>query len=103
MVGLAAGILVMVIEMAVVPEKRDDFVAITAEKVETIRKFDGNISFDVVIDETRPDLVVYVERWETPEQQAAFYAWWQAQGMTDRLRPYVTSAPKVAIYTSAAG
>lgn len=101
MIGLAAGIFVMIAEFAVVPEKRDDFVAVTAAQVETIRAFEGNIQFDVLVDPKRPDVVVYVERWKTAEQQEAFYKWWLAKGLTDVLRPYVTAAPKIASYTQA--
>lgn len=102
MVGLAAGVLVMIIEFAVVPEKRDEFVTISAAQVETVRKFEGNRGFDVLIDDKRPDVVVYVERWETPAQQEAFYQWWVSKGLSDRLRPFVTAAPKIATYASTA-
>ncbi len=101
MISLAAGIFVVIIEFGVIPEKRDDFVARTAEQVETVRAFEGNIQFDVLVDPKRADVVVYVERWKTAEAQEAFYKWWVAKGLTDVLRPYVTAAPKVSTYTTA--
>lgn len=101
MIGLAAGVLVMIAEFAVIPEKRDAFVAVTAEQVETVRAFDGNIQFDVLVDESRPGVVVYVERWETAAQQEVFYDWWVAKGLTDALRPMVTAAPKITTYRQA--
>ncbi len=101
MIGLAAGLLVMVIEFAVVPDKRDDFVAISAAQVEAVRAREGNRGFDVLVDPSRPDIVAYVERWETPERQEAFFQWWMAQGLADKLRPFVTAAPKISTYTTA--
>ena len=100
MMGLAAGLLVMVIEFAVIPEKRDDFVAVSAAQVEAVRAREGNKGFDVLVDPKRPDVVAYVERWETAEQQEAFFQWWVAQGLSDKLCPYVTAAPKIATYTT---
>lgn len=101
MIGLAAGLLVMVIEFTVIPEKRDDFVAISAAQVEAVRAREGNQGFDVLVDTARPDVVAYVERWETAEQQEAFFQWWMAQGLAEKLRPFVTAAPKIATYTTA--
>ncbi len=101
MMGVAAGLLVMVIEFAVIPEKRDDFVAISAAQIETVRARAGNQGFDVLVDPARRDVVVYIERWDTAEQQEAFFKWWMAQGLSERLRPFVTAAPKIATYTTA--
>ncbi len=95
---LIAGVLVMIIEFGVVEERRDAFVEISTERIEEIRDFEGNQSFDVLVDDTRPGVVVYVERWDDAEKQAAFYDWWVAQGMTERLRPLVTGAPKISTY-----
>lgn len=95
MIDLAAGILVMVIEFTVIPEKRDEFVAISSAQVETVRAREGNRGFDVLLDPKRPEAVAYIERWETAEQQEAFFQWWVAQGLTEKLRPYVTAAPKI--------
>jgi|APLow6443716910_1056828.scaffolds.fasta_scaffold97926_1 quinol monooxygenase YgiN len=98
MIGLAAGLLVMVIEFTVVPEQREAFVAISAEQVDAVRAREGNRGFDVLVDPKRPDKVVYIERWETPEQQEAFFQWWIGQGLTEKLRPYVTATPAISTY-----
>ncbi len=98
MIELAAGALVMVIEFSVIPEKREDFVAISSAQTETVRARAGNQGFDVLVDPKRPDIVAYVERWETAEQQEAFYAWWVTQGLTEKLRPFVTAAPRISTY-----
>ena len=92
----AAAAIVLIIEFGVVEEKRDAFVAISTERIEEIRAFDGNQSFDVLVDETRPGVVVYVEKWDDADKQAAFYDWWVAEGMTERLSPLVTAAPKIS-------
>jgi quinol monooxygenase YgiN len=101
MEALIAGLFVMIIEFDVRPERRDAFVAVTAQHVDAIRAFDGNVQFDVLVDDKRPGVVVYVERWKSEEQQHAFFAWWQAQGLVEELRPYVTAAPRATAYRQA--
>jgi quinol monooxygenase YgiN len=101
MLAIMAAVTVMTIEFEVAPEKREDFVAITAEVVPAVRALEGNLQFDVLLDETRPNTVVYLERWETKAQQEAFYEWWVERGMTEKLRPLVTAAPKVSAYVQA--
>ena len=98
MMVLAAGVLVMVIEFTVIPDQREAFVALSAEQVETVRARHGNRGFDVLVDPKSPDKVVYIERWDSAEEQEAFFQWWIAQGLTEKLRPYVTAAPKISTY-----
>lgn len=95
---LAAAAIVLIIEFGVVEDRHDEFVEISTERIAEIRAFDGNQSFDVLVDDARPGVVVYVERWDDGEKQAAFYDWWVSEGMTDRLRPMVTGAPKISTY-----
>lgn len=98
MIGLAAGALVMVIEFTVIPDRREEFVAISSAQIETVRARTGNRGFDVMVDPKRPDIVAYIESWETAEQQEAFFQWWIAEGLTEKLRPLVTSAPRISAY-----
>jgi quinol monooxygenase YgiN len=98
MIDLAAGVLVMVIEFTVIPEKRDDFIAVSTEQVETVRAREGNRGFDVLVDPKRPDVVAYIERWDTAEQQEAFFAWWNGQGLSEKLRPFVSAPPRISTF-----
>ncbi len=98
MIDLAAGVLVMVIEFTVIPEKRDDFIAVSTEQVETVRAREGNRGFYVLVDPKRPDVVAYIERWDTAEQQEAFFAWWNAQGLSEKLRPFVSAPPRISTF-----
>ena len=99
MIGLAAGIFVALIEITVVPEKREEFIAVAAEQTPAIRAFEGNIQFDVLVDPTRPDRVFYLERWESAEANKKFFEWWMSNGMASALRPFVTAPPKETTYT----
>jgi len=72
MIELAAGALVMVIEFSVIPEKREDFVAISSAQTETVRARAGNQGFDVLVDPKRPEIVAYVERWESGRAAGSF-------------------------------
>ncbi|MDP3737140.1 MAG: antibiotic biosynthesis monooxygenase [Hyphomonadaceae bacterium] len=101
MIGLAAGIFVAVIEITVIPEKREEFIAASAQQAPAIRAFEGNIQFDVLTDPKRPDVVFYLERWESAEANQKFYAWWVAQGMANAIKPFVAGAPKETTFTQA--
>jgi quinol monooxygenase YgiN len=101
MIGLAAGIFVAIIEISVVPEKREEFIAVAAQQAPAIRSFEGNIQFDVLVDPTRRDRVFYLERWKSAEDNKKFFDWWMANGKAAQLRPYVTAPPKETTYTQA--
>ncbi len=99
MMDVAAGVFVAMIEIAVIPEKVDEFLALTAEQVPAARAFEGNLQFDVLVDPSRPGVVVYLERWETAADNAKFFEWWVAQGMTAKLGPLVAAPPKETTFT----
>jgi quinol monooxygenase YgiN len=99
MIGLAAGIFVAMIEITVIPEKRDEFIEVAARQAPVIRAYEGNIQFEVLVDPARPDRVFYLERWVSAEANQKFFAWWMGNGMAAELKPYVTAAPKEVTYT----
>lgn len=99
MIGLAAGIFVAMIEITVIPEKREEFIAVAERQAPVIRAYEGNLQFEVFVDPTRADRVFYFERWVSAEANQKFFAWWSGNGMMEELRPYVTAAPKEVTYT----
>ena len=99
MIGLAAGIFVAVIEIAVIPEKRDEFIAESAKQAPVIRQYEGNLQFDVLVDPARPDRVFYLERWVSEDANKKFFAWWMSNGMASAIKPFVTAPPKETTWT----
>ena len=63
--------LVMLAELTIKPEKRDEFLDYTLENLEISREAAGNITFDILIDEARPDQVLFYEVWESAEADAS--------------------------------
>jgi quinol monooxygenase YgiN len=101
MIGLAAGIFVAVIEIAVIPETRDEFIAEAGRQAPVIRQYEGNLQFDVLVDPSRPDRVFYLERWVSEDANKKFFAWWMSNGMASAIKPFVTAPPKETTYTQA--
>jgi quinol monooxygenase YgiN len=67
--------LVMLAELTVKPDKIEEFLAYTVENLKLSRAYPGNVEFDILIDEHRPDKVFFYEVWESPKAQQAYMAW----------------------------
>lgn len=88
-------------EMQVSPAKRDEFVAMTAQSVDASRQYDGNLQFDILVDEARPDTVVFIEKWASEDIRQTYMAWRAETGGIEQLQAYLTAAPKITILRQA--
>lgn len=86
--------LVMLAELTIQPDKRDAFLDYTVENLELSRSAAGNISFDILIDETRPNQVIFYEVWESAEAQQAYMAWRVERGDLTILLSFLADQPK---------
>jgi quinol monooxygenase YgiN len=86
--------LVMLAELTVKPEMRDSFLDYTVENLAISRSAAGNIAFDILIDESRPDQVIFYEIWESAEAQQAYMAWRIERGDLTTLMAFLASEPK---------
>jgi quinol monooxygenase YgiN len=86
--------LVMLAELTIQPEKRDAFLEYTLENLEISRSAAGNISFDILIDETRPNQVIFYEVWESAKAQQAYMAWRVERGDLTILLSFLADQPK---------
>ncbi len=89
-----ADTLVMLAELTIQPEKRDEFLNYTVENLEISRSAAGNIAFDILIDETRPNQVIFYEVWESAEAQQAYMAWRVERGDLTILLAFLADQPK---------
>jgi quinol monooxygenase YgiN len=86
--------LVMIAELTIKPEQRDAFLDYTIENREISRAAAGNIAFDILIDEARPEQVVFYEIWESSEAQQAYMAWRIERGDLTALMSFLAAEPK---------
>ena len=88
------GKLVMVAELTIRPERREAFLDYTVENLALSRTAAGNIAFDILIDDTRSDQVLFYEVWETVEAQQAYMAWRVERGDLTILMSFLDAEPK---------
>ena len=94
--------LVMLAEMAIKPEKIEEFLDYTVENLKISRSYAGNIEFDILIDETRPNSVLFYEVWESAEAQQAYMAWRAQAGDLAMLLSFLADEPKFTALRSIA-
>ena len=95
--------LVMLAELTIKPEKRDEFLDYTVENLEISRSAAGNIRFDILIDEARPNQVLFYEIWKSAEAQQAYMAWRVQRGDLTTLLSFLADEPKFTALRSIAG
>ena len=95
--------LVLLAQMNIKPERRDEFLEYTVENLALSRSVEGNVAFDILIDESRPSEVVFYEVWETAEAQQAYMAWRVERGDLTTLMSFLAGEPKFTALRRVAG
>jgi quinol monooxygenase YgiN len=86
--------MVMLAALSIKPGQRDAFLDYTVENLEISRTAKGNIAFEILIDETRPDQVLFYEIWDSAEAQQAYMAWRVERGDLTKLMSFLAGEPK---------
>lgn len=86
--------LVMLAELTIKPEKTAEFLDYTVENLKISRSYAGNIEFDILIEETRPNTVFFYEVWESADAQQAYMAWRVEAGDLTKLLSFLADAPR---------
>ena len=86
--------LVVLAELTLKPDMRDAFLDYAVENLAASRAADGNIGFDILRDETRPDRVIFHEVWASAEAQQAYMAWRVQRGDLTILLSFLACHPK---------
>lgn len=94
--------LVMIAEMNIKPEKLKEFLDYAVTNLKISRSYPGNVEFDILIDETRPETVLFYEIWESVEAQRAYMAWRVEAGDLTKLMSMLAGAPKFTALKSIA-
>lgn len=95
--------LVMLAELPIKTGKREEFLDYITENLDISRSAAGNIAFDILIDEARPDHVLFYEVWESPAAQQAYMAWRIERGDLTDLLAFLDGEPKFTPMRSLAG
>jgi quinol monooxygenase YgiN len=88
------GRLIMLAELTIKPEMLDQFLDYTVENLKISRSAAGNIAFDILIEEDRPNTVLFYEIWETAEAQQTYMAWRVERGDLTILMSFLDGEPK---------
>ena len=94
--------LVMLAELTVKPEKLEEFLDYTVDNLKVSRSYPGNIEFDILINESRPNSVLFYEVWESAEAQQAYMAWRVQAGDLTILLSFLADKPKFTAFRSIA-
>ena len=101
MLNAVAAMVLVIWQLTVDPDRRDEFIEMTAENINESREYEGNIQFDIFVDEEQLDSVVFIERWESEEIRQAYMAYRAERGDIEELQAYLTSPPVISLYRQA--
>ncbi|WP_373486542.1 putative quinol monooxygenase [Blastomonas sp.] len=94
--------LVMLAELKIKPGEREAFLNYTVENLKISRSAAGNIAFDILIDESNPETVLFYEVWESADAQQAYMAWRIERGDLTTLISFLAGEPKFTALRSIA-
>lgn len=94
--------LIIIAELTIKPDRVDEFLDYTVENLKISRAYPGNVEFDILIDETQPDRVIFYEVWESAEAQQAYMAWRVEAGDLTKLLSLLAEDPKFTFLRSIA-
>lgn len=86
--------LVMIAELTIKPDRREAFLDYTLENLAISRAAAGNIAFDILLDQARPDRVLFHEIWESAEAQQAYMTWRVERGDLTALLSFLAAEPE---------
>ena len=95
--------LVMLAKLNIKPNRKDEFLEYTVQNLAISRSAKGNIAFDILIDESFPEQVVFYEVWESAEAQKAYMAWRIERGDLTTLMSYLADQPEFTALRRIAG
>lgn len=86
--------LVMLAQLVIKADKLDEFLDYTVANLKVSRAWPGNVQFDILLDASQPEKVLFYEVWESPEAQRAYMAWRVEAGDLTKLMSMLSGEPK---------
>ncbi|WP_213815530.1 putative quinol monooxygenase [Glaciihabitans sp. dw_435] len=88
------------LDLTLTPESLEEAPAIIDQVLTQTRAFEGCLGLEVLQDETDPTRVMVIERWDSPESDAAYRAWRATPEGTSSLGSILAAAPTLVKYTT---
>jgi quinol monooxygenase YgiN len=93
----------MLAELPIKPGEREAFLNYTVENLEISRSAKGNLAFDILVDVSSPETVLFYEVWESAAAQQAYMAWRIERGDLTTLMSFLAGEPKFTALRRIAG
>lgn len=88
--------LVVLSELTVRPDQLEGFLEYTIANLPLSRSYPGNVTFEILTNETEPSKVIFYEVWESQQAQQAYMAWRVQAGDLTKLLSFLVAEPKFA-------
>lgn len=95
---LVALSLLVTSELSIQDGKVEEFLALVHSGLEISRSFSGNQSFDIFLDQEKPEKVLFIEQWESEQHFQKYYKWRLEQGDFETLGEYFSAPPTMHLY-----
>ena len=86
--------LIMLAELTVKPDRIEEFLDYTVANLQLSRSYPGNVTFDILTNETEPSKVIFYEVWESQQAQEAYMAWRVQAGDLTKLLSFLAVEPR---------
>jgi quinol monooxygenase YgiN len=86
--------LIMLAELTVKPDRIDEFLDYTVANLQLSRSYPGNVTFEILTNETEPSKVIFYEVWESRQAQQAYMAWRVQAGDLTKLLSFLAAEPR---------
>ena len=100
---VAALLLTVVSELTITEGKLEEFLALVMSELDSSRRFQGNLSFDIYTENESSSKVLFVEEWETEEDFQAYYLWRLERGDFALLGTFFSAPPVMRKFTNVSG
>lgn len=80
-------------ELSIEPGRTDTFLKWIDEGFLDSRTFDGNLQFDVFVDDAEPGKIVFVERWRSEQDQHNYTEWRTRRGDFEKMQSFLIAPP----------
>ena len=91
----------VVSDLEVHTERLPAFLDWMRDGLDASRAADGNLRFDVLVDQHSDGRVTLVEEWESPSHQAAYMAWRAGRGDFEAMAPFLRARPRMTVWHEA--
>lgn len=86
--------LTMLAELAVKPDRIEEFLDYAVANLQLSRSYPGNVTFEILTNETEPSKVIFYEVWESQQAQQAYIAWRVQAGDLTKLLSFLAAEPR---------